>query len=88
MVDHPVAPVLLNRGANAAGDVVQRLVPRDLLPLAPAPVSHALERLQDAIRVVDLVEGPRDPSGSCAHDCRGAAGGPSILWMSRLSLST
>ena len=57
VVDHAVAPVLLDGSADTPGDIVQRLVPRHLLPLALAAVAHALEGLQDAVGVVDLVEG-------------------------------
>ena len=57
VVDHLVAPVLLDGSADTPGDIVQRLVPRHLFPLALAPVAHALEGLQDAVGVVDLVEG-------------------------------
>ena len=57
VVDHPIAPVLSDRRADAAGYVVQRLVPRDLLPLVIAALAHALEGRQDAVGVVDLIYG-------------------------------
>ena len=57
VVDDLIAPVLLDGGADAAGDVVESLVPRHLFPLALATLSNALERLQDAVGVVHLVEG-------------------------------
>jgi hypothetical protein len=49
-------PALDERRADAAGDVVQHLVPADALPLALPALPRALERIEDALGVLHLVE--------------------------------
>ena len=51
-----LVPILLHRRPNPAGDVVERLVPADLLPLAVAALADPLQRVEDAIGVGHLVE--------------------------------
>src|SRR5262249_50320512 len=53
---HLLRPSLDERPADAAGDVVEGLVPRHALPLAARPVALSPERVADARRIVDLVE--------------------------------
>ena len=43
--------------AHLGGDVGQRFFPTDPLPFARAPFAHSLERVEDALRVVNLVVG-------------------------------
>ncbi len=50
---------LLERLPDARGDVVQRLVPGDPLPLAAPALDDPLQRVQDALGVVELVDGRR-----------------------------
>src|SRR5262245_21082368 len=54
-----VAAALLERLPDARGDVVERLVPADALPLAPAPGPNALHRVAKALGILDLVQGVR-----------------------------
>src|SRR5262247_2313956 len=49
-------PAFHERCADAAGEVVERLIPRDALPLAAAARPHAPQRIEDALRVGHLVE--------------------------------
>ena len=58
-------PALLERLADAGADLVQDLVPAHALPLPGAARARALERVQDALGVVDLVDGRR-PLGAVA----------------------
>src|SRR5262249_51526225 len=51
-----VAAPFDERLPDAGGDVVQRLVPADALPLAAATRPDALERMADALRILDLVQ--------------------------------
>src|SRR4029077_16439173 len=44
---------------DAAGHVVQYLVPRHALPLSRAPLALAPQRIEDALGIRDLVEGGR-----------------------------
>src|SRR6185503_16430256 len=48
-----------DRLADARGDVGHRLVPRDALPAVLAALPGALQRVEDAVGIVDLVEGRR-----------------------------
>jgi len=50
------AAVLLERLPDACGEGVERLVPRDALPFAAAARALALQGVQDAVGVLDLVE--------------------------------
>ena len=59
VVHHLVAAVFDNGGANFGGEGVQRLVPGRALPLALAALARALQGIEDALRVVDLVDGGR-----------------------------
>ena len=54
-----VAPALDERLSDARGDVVERLVPGDALPLTPAPRPDPLQRMADALGILDLVQGGR-----------------------------
>src|SRR4029453_12309137 len=56
MVHNLVVPIFEERRGNAAGDLVERLVPAHAFPAArPAPAG-APERVEDPVGVVDLVE--------------------------------
>ena len=56
MVHDLVPAVLRDRRPDPGGDVLQRLVPADLRPAALAAPAGPLERVQDPVRVGDLVE--------------------------------
>ncbi len=56
VVDDLVPAVLHDGGPDPGGDVVEGLVPADALPLPTAAGTDALERVQDALGVVDLVD--------------------------------
>ncbi len=59
-VVHDVVRPLVDYGlADPSRDVVHRLVPRHPLEPARAPLPHPLQRIQDAIDVVNLIEGRR-----------------------------
>ena len=51
-----VSPVFLDRASNPRGDIVERFVPRDAQPLPFAARSRALQRVEDAMRVLELVQ--------------------------------
>ena len=51
-----VVPVFLQRLADAGGDVVERVVPRDTLPLPFSTPAGPLQRMEDAVGIGDLVE--------------------------------
>ena len=55
VVHQLVAPSFLDRLADAPADVGERLVPRDALPLAFAALAGAPQRIEDAIRILELV---------------------------------
>ena len=57
-------------GAHFRADLGHRLVPGDALPLARAPRPDALQRVEDALRVVGLVDGRR-PLGAVAAAAAG-----------------
>jgi len=57
VVHQLVPPVLLDRLADPRADVVQRLVPRDARPSALAAFAGALQRIENAIGIVELVRG-------------------------------
>ena len=65
VVDNLVLAVLVEGLANARGDRIERLVPRDALPLALAAFPDPLQRVQNAVGVVDLVV-RRRPLGTVA----------------------
>src|SRR4030095_522226 len=49
-------PAFHERRADAPGDVVERLIPRDALPLAAAARPHAAQRIEDPLRIGHLVQ--------------------------------
>ncbi|MEJ7722313.1 MAG: hypothetical protein WKF58_18615 [Ilumatobacteraceae bacterium] len=59
VVHHLVVAILGDRRADAAADLVEGLVPRDALPPAAAALADALQRVQDPLGIVHLVEGRR-----------------------------
>src|SRR5690348_16583689 len=54
-----VAPPFDDGGANFGGKGVQYLVPGDAFPPALAAPARAFQRVQDALWIVDLVDGGR-----------------------------
>ena len=56
VIHHLVRLARLDRAADAAGEIVERLVPRDALPLPFTARSRAFQRKEDAFRIRDLVE--------------------------------
>ena len=70
VVDHAVARAGIERVADFCRDFVQRLFPRDALPLARTALALALQRVKDALGIVNLVDGRR-PLGAVTA----AAGG-------------
>ena len=62
VVHHFVMAVFVERRADLRGDRVQRLVPGRALPLAAAALADALQRVEDALRIANLI------------DCRGPLG--------------
>jgi len=56
VIHHFLRPPLDQRLPDPARDVVERLVPRDALPLAAATLARAPHRITDALGIVDLVE--------------------------------
>src|SRR5206468_12815867 len=58
-----VAPVLADGLSNPPGDVIQRFVPWHLLPLPAAAIAGALQRIENAIGVVELIRCD-DPLGA------------------------
>ena len=68
-----VAAVFFEGGADAAADLVERLIPRDPLPLTAAASPDPLHRVQDAFGVVDLVL-RRRALGTVAPPARGVLG--------------
>src|SRR5438876_3207263 len=65
VVDDFVAAAFDERLADARGEVVEHLVPGDALPFGFAAIADALERIKDALGVVDLIES-RGPLGTIA----------------------
>src|SRR3954463_12995865 len=57
VIDDFVAAIFFERFADSACDRFQRFLPGDPLPLACAAVAYSLERMQDAVGVVDLIDG-------------------------------
>src|SRR5882762_5127482 len=51
-----VAAVLDDRFANARREIIQSPVPGDLFPFAFTAFAHALERIKNAIGILNLVE--------------------------------
>src|SRR5215468_1994288 len=49
-------PVFQDRFANTRCHVVKYLVPADLLPLSGPTFSYSFQRMENAIRIVDLIE--------------------------------
>ena len=66
-------PPLDERFADAAGDVVERLVPRHPLPLAVAALPGAAHRVQDPLGVGDLIQ-RRRALGAVAPAAAGVLG--------------
>src|SRR5882724_7395115 len=55
-VIHDLALAALDdRAADPAADVLEHFVPRHALPLARATRARALQRIQDAIRILELI---------------------------------
>src|ERR1051326_3105681 len=63
MIHHLVASPFDNRGTNCCGEGIQDLVPRRALPLALAALARALQRIENALWIVDLVD-RRRPFGA------------------------
>lgn len=59
VVGHFVLAAFLQGVADAPGDVVEHGIPGDALPLALAAFARALQRVQDAVGVGDLVDSGR-----------------------------
>src|SRR5690606_27513479 len=55
VVHHLVAAVLEDRPADPSADVLERFIPRHLLPASLAALARAAQRIQDAIRILELV---------------------------------
>src|SRR5215813_3009072 len=51
-----LSPVINDGFADASRYVVERLVPTNLLPLAGAAASGSLQRVKNAIRILNLIE--------------------------------
>ena len=58
-VVHNAVFALLATLAHLGGNIAERFIPTDALPLAFAALAHALERVEDAFGVVNLVVGGR-----------------------------
>src|SRR5690348_11098810 len=54
-----VAPPFDDGGTNFGGKGIQHLIPGDALPPALAALAEALQRVQDAFWIIDLVDGGR-----------------------------
>ena len=54
-----MASALSQGSTNAAPDLIEDLLPSDALPKALAPLTDPLEWVEDAFRIVPLVEGGR-----------------------------
>jgi hypothetical protein len=59
VIHHLVLPSFLDGRTNTTSDNVERLIPRDTLPVAFSSLSNALKRIENPIRIRDLVEGCR-----------------------------
>src|SRR5438132_12306874 len=59
MVHHFVAAVFDNSCANFGSECFQCLIPGCTLPLAFAALACTLQRIENALRVIDLVNGSR-----------------------------
>src|SRR5205814_6673490 len=70
------AAVLDDRAAEARGDVVERLVPRHLLPAPAAALALALQRIQDPVGILELIR----------RDDALRAGAPAAAGMRRVAL--
>ena len=55
VIHHLAATVFENGLADAAPDIFQDLIPGDAGPFTTTPFADAFERIQDAVRVFDLV---------------------------------
>ena len=51
-----VVATLVDRRADAVTNLVERLVPRDALPLTAAPLADALHRVHDPLGVIHLIQ--------------------------------
>src|SRR5215831_16166472 len=55
-VVHQFVPaILLNGLAEASAEIVQHFIPRHALPLTSAPFTNALQRIEDAIGIFQLI---------------------------------
>src|ERR1700730_13335391 len=59
VVDDFIAPPINQRLANPLSKILQHLVPGHSLPFALTAFTGALERIEDTLRIIDLVEGRR-----------------------------
>ena len=57
VIHHLVVTALLERSTNASADLGQGLFPGDPLPLSLAAFTDSLQRIKDALRVIDLGDG-------------------------------
>src|SRR5262249_23217649 len=73
VVDDLVTPSFLQSLADACRDQLDSLLPADRLPLAFAARADAPQRMEDTIRVIDLVDGRR-PLGTEPAATRGMDG--------------
>ena len=56
VIDDFVMAVFFEGFANARGDHLDRFLPADALPFAFAALADALERIQDPVGIVDLID--------------------------------
>src|SRR5205085_1975433 len=54
-----VLPAILQSAADLVGEIVEHFVPGNALPLSFAALSGALQGIQNALRIVDLIDGGR-----------------------------
>src|ERR1035441_2315876 len=56
VVDDFIATIFHDGLANATGEIVEHLVPRNAHPVPAAAFSDAFERIQNALRIGDLIQ--------------------------------
>ena len=79
-------PSLLNRPTHAAADVGERFVPRHAAPGTRSARAVALQRIQDAVRIFELIR--RAALAHVRPRLPGWTGFSSIFLTSSVSLST